>query len=238
MGERIIIITYLFAAILGCGSKAAPLPPATSPGSPPAAKAPAANTSDEVMIEWKPGHDYKPPPDAGPDPLADAKVPPRDLKELVKDDGDLIGCVLVRKINIILDSKPDLARKALWDAFANRPYEEQFSDLTTEDSRATVKRYRERIVDLARHGGFDVAGIQRCLDSGPPLDKGSHTAFVPVGAFAAKMGEVDVWIVIYKWEVAGAVDTDGRTAVLGLGHIAMFAFRMSDGKILAQNSCM
>lgn len=148
----------------------------------------------------------------------------------------LLEKVVVEEIDLDLGEPQDHDGEHLWKTFANKPYESQFTKLSTENWFVACERFQTRILSLAQTGGFDVASLRSAL-AGLNLKKSDRTARVPVGAFAARKGTDTVWIIVIKWEYAGSYEEGGQTHWFGLGHIEVVAVRMEDGRKIDSVRC-
>jgi len=84
----------------------------------------------------------------------------------------------------------------------------------------------------------DAAALGRAIDK-LGIGEEDPQATVPIGAFAARDGADDVWIVVAKWETAGRIadPATGAEDWLSLGHIWVVAVRSSDGRQVASARC-
>ena len=147
--------------------------------------------------------------------------------------GTLLDKVVVERIDLDLSTPQSYEGKILWDAFANKPYANQFFNLSPKNWFANCKRFQARILSLAEAGGFDVESLRVALE-GLNIKESDDTARIPVGAFAARKGVDRVWIIVIKWEY---VCLDDDADVNDLIHIEMAAFRMKDGKKVGYSRC-
>jgi hypothetical protein len=145
----------------------------------------------------------------------------------------LLDKVVVERIDLDLASPQDHEGELLWDTFVNKQYESQFSSLTTRNWHINSKRFQARLLSQAKAGGFDVESLRKVL-AGLDIKPSDRTARIPVGAFAARKGSDDVWIIVLKWEFAYFNKKYDENHWLwrerALGHIEVIAFRMKDGK--------
>ena len=150
----------------------------------------------------------------------------------------LLDRVLAERIDLDLASAADGRDRLLWSSFANAPYEKQFSGISTKDWFRTSGLYRARLLDRAAANGLDAASLGRAIDV-LEIREADAIATVPVGAFAARDGADDVWIVVAKWEEADPYtdDTTGSKEWSSLGHIWIVAVRSSDGRAVGRSRC-
>ncbi len=166
--------------------------------------------------------------------VAGCATPRHDTADPVSDQ--LLNKVVVEKIGLDLDSPRENEGELLWNNFVNTPYETQFSKLSTRNWYADCLRFQNRLLSQAQAGGFDADSLRKIL-AGLHLKHDDKTARIPIGAFAARKGTEDVWIVILKWEYADSDEKEGETHWLGLSHIEVIAFRMKDGKKVDSVKC-
>ena len=125
----------------------------------------------------------------------------------------------------------------LWSNFANKPEEERFATLTTEDWQDRFHQYERHLITKARWKLLDSASLKSCLAE---VFKDAQTtnaglAYLPVGAYATRQGETPVWIIVVKWETAGPI-AEGE--YLELVHARMFAFDAQNIKRIGFVTCM
>ncbi len=148
----------------------------------------------------------------------------------------LLDKVVVERIDLDFDSPREDKGDLLWNNFAGKPYEDQFSELSTKNWYVNCQKFRDRLISRAQAGGFDADSLRRILD-GLNFKQDDKTARIPVGAFAAHKGIEDVWIIVLKWEYPGSYEEDGKLYWHNLGHIEVIAFRMKDGKEVDSVKC-
>lgn len=144
--------------------------------------------------------------------------------------------VLVMKIDLDLEEHQDPDWEPLWENFANRPYEKQFSSMTTKDWFNNWDQFQSKLVSAAEAQHLDSENLRTILSSLKP-ESDSRIAEIPVGAFLATKGNDPVWIVIIKWEHAGMATFDKKEEWMSLGHIKILVFRVSDGECIDGTQC-
>jgi hypothetical protein len=121
----------------------------------------------------------------------------------------------------------------LWDSFANKPEEEQFSSVTTENWESKFKLYENAIVRKASKKKLDTASLVRALAIIQQQGSEYKLAYLPVGAYQTTFDGVPVWIVTVKWETAEPF----RVQHLPFAHLRMFAFDQGTLKLVGFNTC-
>lgn len=175
------------------------------------------------------------------------KEPPADLEGYLRQ-------VFIETLDLDLDADQDPDREPIWENFANRPYERQFTSMSNENWFENRKRFEAELLKRAREGKYDWTSLQQILDSIRPKQD-DRTAWIPVCAFRARKGAEPVWIVVTKWEHAGQStpmrlkdnwkllgdDEDkfeaGEPEWSSLGHIRIEVFRISDGELVDGTQC-
>ncbi len=148
----------------------------------------------------------------------------------------LLDKVVVENMDLDLGLPQEHKGELLWNAFANKPYESQFSKLSTKNWFAHCELFQARIISLAEAEGFDVESLRKALN-GLNLRAADKTARIPVGAFAARKGTENVWIIVIKWEYARSYEDNGETQWSSLGHIEVVAISMKDCKKVDSVRC-
>jgi hypothetical protein len=149
---------------------------------------------------------------------------------------ELLDKVVVKRVDLDLGASQKERQGLLWDRFVNKPYQEQFSKLSAKDWYSSSQRFQARLLSEAQAAGLDDDSLRKIL-AGLRLKPGDQVARIPVGAFAARKGSEDVWIIVLKWEFADAADIAGEKQWLQLGHIEVIAFRMKDHKKIDSVRC-
>jgi hypothetical protein len=175
------------------------------------------------------------------------------LEERTEDIEAHLKQVFIETLDLDLDAINDPDWNSLWDNFANRPYEKQFNSISNQDWFEKRKHFEAEL--LKRANKDEVERLARILDSIRP-ESDDRTARIPVCAFRARKGVEPVWIIVTKWEHAGAVTRTNiedewaaqfapekrheirkKKIWSSLGHILIPAFRVSDGECIDAIQC-
>jgi len=109
----------------------------------------------------------------------------------------------------------------------------------TEPGTDWVAKYHRHewfLVMKARCKFLNADSLQHCLTNvfnDTQKKPNAGLAYLPIGAYAAKQGGKDVWIIVVKWEWVG--DFFDKEP---LGHIRMFAFDANNYKLIGYATCM
>ena len=145
------------------------------------------------------------------------------------DRKSLRNQVVVRKLDLQLPAKEEQIHDFLWSNFANKPEEEKFEKLTTEEWKDRFHEYEKTLVGKAKWKSLDGDSLKKCLGEAFKHSK-DELAYLPVGAYSTKQGTTPVWIIVVKWETAKTGEN--------LGHVRMFAFDAQSMKLIGFASCM
>jgi hypothetical protein len=140
------------------------------------------------------------------------------------------SAIVVAKLDKSLPSDPKKLRKFLWDNFANKPAETQFSGCTTENWETRYWLFASALVNRARISGLDAAALERCLKSVFP--HGGSPAYLPVGAYQTRQKRAIVWVIVVKWEGVSP------QTYFPLVHIRVYAFEAESGRQIGYVTCM
>ena len=121
----------------------------------------------------------------------------------------------------------------LWDTFANKCEEDQFSHITTENWYEKWSYYKGKLMEKANKSGFSGDRLRKCIERIEPKPK-NKIALLPVGAYLARKGKDKVWIIICKWEGVGVHEDDIRS----LSHIRGWAIKEKNQKEVGSFTCM
>jgi hypothetical protein len=128
-------------------------------------------------------------------------------------------------------------QNVLWYSFANKPEESLFDPITTENWYEKWCYYRDKLINKAGQAGFSKETLKKCIEVIEP-DPNGKTALLPVGAYYAKHGEDNVWIIICKWEYAQLDESDEGTPWFSLlMHVRGWAISEKDCTVLTYVTC-
>lgn len=145
----------------------------------------------------------------------------------------LIDYVDVRKLDLeIKTSSRNYLNKALRDLFGKSPNVQVFSRITTENFLERRKAYEAKLIEKADSSGLDSMSLRKCLDRIHFRHQKIVTTPLPVSAYLAKEGEIDIWIIQCRWGEGNgqvpSVTRDRGKFFPSLSYYAVWAFRASD----------
>jgi hypothetical protein len=141
--------------------------------------------------------------------------------------------VIVRVLETPLPTDEEAITEFLWNTFANKPDEEKYGSFVLRGWKANYEAFADALVRKAADQNLDSASLRRILDLILRESEG-ETAFLPVGAYQARLNGESVWIVITKWEIAFEDDEDADTT---LGHISAFVYEQKTLKLVGFMTC-
>lgn len=147
------------------------------------------------------------------------------------DDKPSSDAVVVRVLDAPLPHDAKEQRKFLWDTFANKPEEQQFSSYGTDKWREHFADFAKVLVRKANDQKLNSESLRKALDLVLGLSKGK-TAYLPVGAYQTTLDGNPVWIITLKWEYP----RDGKES--NLGHISMLAYDQKTLRLVGGNTCL
>lgn len=143
----------------------------------------------------------------------------------------------------IEDRSKSSADGPLWDYFANKPYESQFSTMSTKNWEKDWIKFRDKILQKARSQNHETDTLKSILEKSHADTKARSAkreiieAKIPVGAFLANQGKEKVWIVVFKWEYVNYDKEKDEYEDMSFGHIEVLAFRITDGECVDGTRC-
>ena len=145
--------------------------------------------------------------------------------------GPLENQVVVKRLNVEMPTGDSQMWNFLWKNFANKPEEEKFAGESSAGWEEQFHRYENKLITKAWWKNLDSNSLKSCLVEvfNHAKAKNSGLAYLPVGAYAAKQGSTDVWIVVVKWEYDGDEP---------LSHIRIFAFDAKKHALIGFSTCM
>jgi hypothetical protein len=176
-------------------------------------------------------------PDAA---LPDAALPDADAAPSRSSDPNvLLSKVIVDRVDLDfgVTEGPDVP--SLWDRYANQPYHEQFTAITTENWYANWQLYKARILSLADARGFDDESLARCFQRIEPAED-ADVAFLPIGASLARRGNEPVWIIVVNWEWSPMSSNFGESEtpqISRMSHIRAWALTARDCEQIDSMTC-
>jgi len=148
----------------------------------------------------------------------------------------LESCVVVSRLDVEIPSDKDQAGEFLWNTFSEKPELKKFEQEPGDHWVTRFHRHTWFLQMKARCKLLDANSLKNCLDgvfNDTQKKSNAGLAYLPVGAYAAKQGGKNVWIVVVKWEWVGEIDDKEP-----FGHIRMFAFNASNGELMGYATCM
>jgi hypothetical protein len=135
---------------------------------------------------------------------------------------------VVQKLDESVPTDKEQYQKWLWDHFANKPDEIQFSGYSTENWQVAYSSFSKALVQKAANANLDSISLEKILEKIKKDSKG-RIAYLPVGAYSSYFDKKPAWIITVKWETFKGSH---------LGHIRMFVFDQKSLKQVAFNTCM
>ena len=150
-------------------------------------------------------------------PAADAKPKP--------------NAVEVKVLEAQLPHDESKRAKFLWDTFANKPAEKQFSSYTTEHWKDNFELFSMALIAKANKQKLDSVSLRKALALVLKHSQ-DKIAYLPVGAYQTTLDGKLVWIITVKWEYSPEESNNE------LDHIRMFAFDQKSLEQVAFETCM
>lgn len=138
--------------------------------------------------------------------------------------------VVVEVLNSPLPHEESKRWNFLWDTFANKPAETQFSSYSTGKWKDNYAVFSGVLVKKAGRQKLDSVSLRKALDL-VLKDSKDKIAYLPVGAYQTTLDGGLIWIITVKWELPDMGDNPK------LGHIRMFAFDQKTLKQVAFCTC-
>ena len=136
--------------------------------------------------------------------------------------------VVVKKLDAAMPADEDKRAEFLWDQFANKAEEVKFSTYGTGDWEKNYSAFADTLVRKARESELQGNSLQKVLEL-IRASAGGMT-YLPVGAYQATLNNDPIWIVVVKWENAGANAP--------LGHVRIFAYDQKTLRKVGFETCI
>ena len=145
--------------------------------------------------------------------------------------------VIVSSLSESLPTSKGKLEEFLWNNFANKPSEQLFSAVTTENWEQKYDIYSKSLVTKAKNLKYDHEFLSDCLATVKKHSK-KKIAYLPVGAYFATINNKPVCIIVVKWEYPGTYKAEnGKIEYFFLGHIRMFVYNKNI-ELVGYNTCM
>lgn len=151
--------------------------------------------------------------------------------------------VIVSSLSEPLPSSKSKLEEFLWNNFANKPSEELFSGVTTENWEQKYDTYSKSLVTKAKNLKHGHEFLSDCLAAVKKHSEKKYgrrrrgIAYLPVGAYFAMINKKPICIIVVKWEYPGTYKAEnGKIKYFSLGHIRMFAYNKNI-ELVGYNTC-
>jgi len=151
----------------------------------------------------------------------------------------LLDSMQVCRIDLKLSSDPDEARRRLWATFANRDLAKRYGQLQIPPGERAWSIFRDRLLEVAREKGMKYQSLEKSLDQ--IYDESGYLAqkclLFPFGAFLARQGQDDAWIIPCLWESGASSKSEGVPYPVRAHHIRIWAFMTTSGEKVGYVTC-
>jgi hypothetical protein len=131
--------------------------------------------------------------------------------------------VIVRKLDEDFPATKEDVWKFLSSRFINNTEVDAFKTLTTAQWKEWLPLFEKGLVEKAKKESLNAESLQQCLALVAASNGVANIAYLPVGAYATKQGDVPVWIIAAKWESDSSIAKKQR-ASSQMVHTRVFAF--------------
>ena len=111
----------------------------------------------------------------------------------------------------------------LWNNFANKPYESQFSEMSTENWFENWNKFKNQIIKLAKEKHLDHPSLEKIFNQ-ITQEPNNKYGEIPVGAFQAFNNKKPIWILIIKRGWGSKLKNKGKMEWGKLSHIEIQAY--------------
>ena len=119
--------------------------------------------------------------------------------------------------------------------FINNREVDAFETLTTTQWKEWLPLFEKGLVNKAKKEALDAASLQQCLALVAASNRVANVAYLPVGAYATKQGDVPVWIIAAKWEFDS--DPKKHRPSSQMLHTRVFAFDAPKCSVIGFATC-
>jgi hypothetical protein len=146
--------------------------------------------------------------------------------------------VIVRKWKEDFPAKKEDSWHFLASRFINNKEVDAFETLTTAQWKEWLPLFEDGLVKKAKEASLDAESLQQCLALVAASNHVANVAYLPVGAYATRQGEVPVWIIAAKWEFKHS-DPDAKEpgSSSQMVHTRVFAFDARKRSVIGFATC-
>ncbi len=151
----------------------------------------------------------------------------------------LLDSLQVGEIDLRLAQDSEVARKQLWDLYANSELSDRYAQIEVPGGTSVWPVFRDRLIAAVRAKKVDSESLERALSKIEQQEPGLTTKgqLFPFGAFVARRGKEKVWVIPCQWESGYRPPVDGRPIPMKAGHIRVWAFSIESGRQVGFTTC-
>ena len=146
--------------------------------------------------------------------------------------------VIVRQLREDFPAKKEDTWHFLASRFINNKEVDAFENLTTAQWKEWLPLFEQGLVKKAKKESLDAESLQQCLALVAASNRVANVAYLPVGAYASRQGDVPVWIIAAKWEFKYS-DSDSKEQGPSsqMVHTRVFAFDARKRSVIGFATC-
>ena len=144
--------------------------------------------------------------------------------------------VIVQKLKEDFPAKKEDAWQFLASRFINNPEVDAFETLTTAQWKEWLPLFEKGLVNKAKKESLDAESLQQCLALVAASNRVANVAYLPVGAYVTRQGDVPVWIIAAKWEF-DYPDAKKQRPSSQMVHTRVFAFDAPKCSVIGFATC-
>jgi hypothetical protein len=142
-------------------------------------------------------------------------------------------CVVVEALKDELPTSELDITHFLWSHVFSKPELDGLGNITTTARwKEWLPLFEQGLIQKAQKQSLDAESLRRCLIV--VSNQTEKIAYLPVGAYATKQGDMPVWIVALKWEYSGSKT---NYPPLALTHTRAFAFDARKRSMIGFTTC-
>jgi hypothetical protein len=151
----------------------------------------------------------------------------------------LLDSLQVGEIDLELATDSEMARKQLWDLYANQELSKRYAQVEVPGGASVWPVFRSRLVATAKTNNFESALLEKVLhiieQQEPHLT--TKGQLIPFGAFLAHRSGEAVWVVPCNWASGYRPPKDGVPIPMTVSHIRVWAFLAKNGEQVGYSTC-
>jgi hypothetical protein len=143
--------------------------------------------------------------------------------------------VIVERIDASLPA--DQNERSVWLSEHIDPEDSKFREKTTRHWQKDYAVFSGVLLEKARAAGLDSESLSKVLKAVQADAGNEFLAHLPIAAYASRLGDEPVWILVIHWEQCLPLPPEHRMPPQPLSHHRIYAYTQRDLRLVGGISC-